>query len=240
MKQKRQPNIMEVQILLVYIVISIMFCPIIFCLRHHEMPNNSTLSQVTTSPNSINVDSTVFDMSDVEMDDEEGSEEDSSSYNSENVQIEYERQYRKFNKYHTKNEDRNFGVTTTTTPKTTEDSCSSMSCRDRQSIEKANTESIRKNILMKLGMEQEPNRTVYPKLPDEVREILCKRINISPDKCLGKEPVNVEYQSDDPLGQYDYNEQANSATREDEEEVQFLSYENRIYAFPSREFKLHF
>lgn len=167
----------------------------------------------------------------------EESEDDKTDYAPSSLEVRnaYDNQFKAFaSNFQLKNENKKNHVTTVK-PRgeaSGASACSSNVCQARQDIEQASTESIRKHILMKLGMKHEPNITNYPKLTAEYREILCKRINIDPEKCLGKKSSSLEYQSDDPTEFYSDYERDRDAIA-DEEDVQFLSFENRIYAFPS-------
>lgn len=220
--------------LLIYAIALTLLSPLTLCLRHQEPPTKSFLSQVTTSTNSID-SKAIKDMSEISIEDDHSDEDsDQESYEpSVDVREEYERQYKAYAKNVTvKSEITNAYKTTTNPRRTFEASCSSSVCRARKDIEEASTQSIRKHILMKLGMEHEPNKTNYPKLTKEFRELLCKRININPENCFGTVLPNVEYQSDDPLesnDEYDSDRDYES----DDEEVSFMSFENRIYAFPN-------
>lgn len=241
-------NTMFNKFLLIYAIVFVVFSPLILCMRHQDLPIGSALTpQMTPSTNSIDMKATQNEKSELSYEedgdnDEEESDEDQNddfAPSSSDVIKEYEKQFKAFAKTFPvhNNENKNHHLTTLKPRKTTEASCSSSVCLARKGIEEASTESIRKHILMKLGMEHEPNKTNYPKLTEEFRERLCKKINISPENCLGKKLPSVEYQSDDPVdSQYvDYNEDGRDVVTE-EEDVQFMSVENRIYAFPSSKF----
>jgi hypothetical protein len=155
----------------------------------------------------------------------------------------YERQFKAYTKGPFKPEIVNvLGTTSAPSPLNHESSprkgsCSSSACHSRKSIEEANTESIKKHILMKLGMEHEPNKTSYPKYSEKDLARLCQAMNLSVDNCLNRKSPNVEYQSDDPTDM-NFDDFSSSFDGDhdivaSEEDVQFLSYENRIYAFPS-------
>lgn len=230
--------------LLIYVLVFVAFSPFILCMRHPEMPSVSGLSQVTPSTNSIDAKEPLHgksESSSIEdsLPDEDDWDDDQNyaAPSKDEVEQEYQKQFKAFaKKTQQKNEARNSIATTVKPRRTTEGSCSSSACIARKDIEEASTESIRKHILMKLGMDHEPNTTSYPKLSEEFRESLCKKMNISPENCLGKKPPNVEYQSDYPIDMHyeDYESDRDVVTAE--EEVQFLSFENRIYAFPSSEY----
>lgn len=225
--------------LLIYAIIAVVFSPLILCMRHHELPTGSASSQMTPSTNSIDAQATLSEMSVEDENEEDESDEDQITYaqSSDDIKDMYKQQFMEFpKKFPIKNEIENPEVTTAKPQGTTQGSCSSNSCHKRKDIEDASTETIRKHILMKLGMEHEPNRTTYPKVPEELRERMCKSINMNHEHCLGRKLTNVEYQSDDPSDTHydDYDGDRDVIT--DEEEVQFLSFENRIYAFPSSEF----
>jgi len=128
-----------------------------------------------------------------------------------------------------------------------ENTCSSASgCLARKDLEEASAASIRKHILLKLGMEQAPNRTDYPRLSDEFKRMVCKSNNMKVEECFGKfrapaVAASYEYQSDDPFSddvqQYD-DDDIEERERDAEipiDEVQYLSVDSRIYAFPNGE-----
>jgi hypothetical protein len=231
--------------LLIYVLISLLFCPYIFCLRSYQ---GSTASQVTTSRNSIDENKKIFfNEKDSYEDNIEESEEDDlvdqNEFKTSDIQKAYEKQFQAFPKnLNVKSELQNGQLTTSMpfTPRRTTgnaipspaSACSSSVCLARKNLEEASTESIRKHILMKLGMEHEPNKTNYPKLPDELREILCKRMNINSEQCFGTKQTNIEYQSDEPFASQNGDYESGYDVVE-EKDVPFMSYENRIYAFPS-------
>lgn len=241
---------MSNKFLLVYVIVFIASCPFVQCMRHQDTLNTNSLSQVTPSTNSIGSTATLNDRSETTDDDDsdndeiEDSEEDQYAHTPAHDEVAkmYAKQFRAYPKNVPKKEDPQNSQLTTIKPQqtarqTASNSCSSSMCRTRQDIEEASTASIRKHILMKLGFEHEPNITKYPKLTEEYRKILCKLNNFSSEDCLGKKPPRVEYQSDEPVDSYDEYEADRDLDRdivsEEEEDVQFLSYENRIYAFPS-------
>ncbi|CRL08163.1 CLUMA_CG020966, isoform A [Clunio marinus] len=202
-------------------------------MRQTETPSKSDLNTPAEN-NDFNIGTTIIDKS------EEESEEQFSQYNisqSYSAISEYERQYKSY----TKNITKKIGVLPSkknveSLIKSMEGSCLSTVCKARKDIEDASTESIRKHILFKLGMDHEPNITNYPKITDEFREILCKRINISPENCFGRKLPSNEYQSDAPIApnNNDYDEDQSTQFYEDE---RYMSYDNRIYAFPSTAIK---
>lgn len=240
-------NTMFNKFLLIYAIVFLVLSPSILCMRHQDLPIGSALtSQMTPSTNSIDMKATLNDKSELSYEedgdnDEEDSDEDQKddfAPSSSDVIKEYEKQFKAFAKtFPMHSENKNHHLTTLKPRKTTGGSCSSTVCLARKGIEEASTESIRKHILMKLGMEHEPNITKYPNISEELRQRLCATFNINPENCLGKKLPNVEYQSDDPVdSQYvDYNEDDRDVVSE-EEDVQFMSVENRIYAFPSSKF----
>jgi hypothetical protein len=229
----RPLNMIFNKYLLIYILVLLSMAPFSYSMRHQD-PNENTFNQITPSTNSIDL----IDLSSEKSSEEEVDEsnEDQTSYQSSaEIKRLYEKQQEVFaKKVPFKNNISNAHVTSTT-PKIS--TCSSSACLVRKDIEAANTESIRKHILLKLGMDENTlNRTNYPKLNEKLLEILCKKININTEDCLGRKLANVEYQSDDPVDSvYDDFDEVSSVLKE-EEDVQFLSYENRIYAFPSSKF----
>lgn len=229
--------------LLIYAMLLVTFSPAVICTRLGDLQTGNVLSQVTTSTNSIDKHVALAGKSEIIYDDGDTydeSDENQSDYelSSSDVRKEYEKQFKAFAKSTEKNAGKSSHDVTTLPTLASDSSCSSTACSARKDIEDASTESIRKHILMKLGMEHEPNKTNYPKLSEEFKERLCKKINISPADCLGKKPNNVEYQSDDPIdSHYDDYMSEHDTTIENEEDVQFLSFENRIYAFPSSKYK---
>ena len=238
-------SIMHHKFLLIYALVFIAFSPLVTCMRHQELPNESASIQITPSTNSIDTKTILNAKSDSSYDeDSDNFEEESEEYipSSEEVRKEYEKQFQAHSKnISISNENKNSHLTTMKPIRPIEEgSCASTACLARKDIEKASTESIRKHILMKLGMEHEPNETNYPKITKEFREFICKRMGISPENCHGKKLPNVEYQSDDPVESHydDYDGDRDVIT--EEEDVQFLSFENRIYAFPSSKFSHKF
>lgn len=237
-------NIMFHKFLLIYALVFIAFSPLIMCMRHQELPNDSVSIQITPSTNSIDTRAILNAKSDSSFDDdsdnfEEESEEDFMP-SSEEVRKEYEKQFQAHSKNISLNNDKQNSHLTTMKPTRTsvEGSCMSTACVARKDIEKANTETIRSHILWKLGMEHEPNQTKYPKLTREYREFMCKQMSISPESCFGKKIPNVEYQSDDPIDSHYDDSESDRGVVTEEEDVQFLSFENRIYAFPSSKFSI--
>lgn len=114
-------------------------------------------------------------------------------------------------------------------------SCSG-SCLDRQALESAALDSFKKHLLTKLGMENMPNVTKAHKLPEKMLEEICAGMKLPPDYCTGMPPRNnYEYQSDGPGSSFD---EFDTDVIEEEEDVQYMSAESRIYAFPSG--KYHF
>jgi hypothetical protein len=124
----------------------------------------------------------------------------------------------------------------TTDPTTTiEPQTCAGSCLDRQTRENAALKSFKDILLKKLGMEHMPNVTKAHKLPDWMLEQMCIGMKMPPEYCTGKASRkgdnNYEYQSD---GTGAWDEEPDVI--EDHEDVQFMSSESRIYAFPSSEF----
>lgn len=104
------------------------------------------------------------------------------------------------------------------------------SCSDKQARENAALDSFKKQLLARLGMEHTPNVTKYHKLPDSILEEFCKRTNLPPEYCTGESSYkNYEYQSDGPRNF----EEFDMDVIEEEEDVQYMSAESRIYAFPN-------
>lgn len=204
-------------------------------MQHQDMSNVTAASSLATpSTNSIdpNDDKNESLESEIPSSEELDDDQNYAIPSKQEVEQEYMKQFNAFAKKtpQTQHNDVHTFATTVKPRRTFEGSCQSTSCLLRKDIEEASTQSIRKHILMKLGMDHEPNITTYPKLTDQFREMLCKRMNISPENCLGKKSHNVEYQSDDPNEEI-YENDRDVVTAE--EDVQFLSFENRIYAFPS-------
>lgn len=114
--------------------------------------------------------------------------------------------------------------------------CSGL-CSDKQARENAALDSFKKQLLARLGMEHTPNVTKYRKLPDSILEEFCKRTNLPPEYCTGTTSYkNYEYQSDGPrnFDEFDLD------VVEEEEEVQYMSAESRIYAFANSRWFLIF
>lgn len=233
--------------LLVYVIVLIFSCPFVKCMRHQDTPNTNSLGQMTPSTNSIGSTATLNDKSFYSDDSDNDEIEESDEYHYDHtpaydeVAKMYEKQFRAFPKTVPKKEElQNSQLTTIKPQRASPNSCSNSMCQARQDIEEASTASIRKHILMKLGYEHEPNVTKYPKLTEDYRKLLCKLNNFSSEECLGKKLPKVEYQSDEPVdSNYDEYEADRDIVTE-EEDVQFLSYENRIYAFPSSKLSVDF
>lgn len=109
------------------------------------------------------------------------------------------------------------------------------SCFDKQARENAALDSLKKQLLTRLGMERTPNITKSQKIPENFLEEFCKRANLPPEYCLGStmSDKNYEYQSDGPSAF----EEFDLDVIEEEEDVQYMSAESRIYAFPNCKFK---
>lgn len=243
---------MHHKFLLIYALLFVALSPtLVLCMRHHERPNESasSLSQTTPPPtNSIDSESSVSDKSENSREDDEDASDDESyedrgsEYRSVEILNMYKTQYATFSKKENAKVDAQDDrqLTTMKSPARTLEggSCLSTACLARQDIEKANEENIRKHILMKLGMPNEPNKTRhYPDLPQIVLERYCKSMGLSVASCFGSASPNVEYQSDGPINlNYDEDFNGEQETITEEEDVQFLSFENRIYAFPSSKF----
>lgn len=242
MQKIRPINMIFNKYLLIYFLTLLSVAPLTYCLKHQDHPIESSLTQKTPVKNSIDL----VDLSNEKNSEEESdgsNEEDPTSYQSSaEIRKYYEKQQEIFAKKVPAKNNVNSDHMTSTSPKIgNEGSCSSNACLVRQDIEAANTESIKKHILLKLGMDESTlNKTNYPKLNEKLLESLCKKININPEDCLGRKSANVEYQSDDPVDSvYDDFDEDVTVVKE-EEDVQFLSYENRIYAFPSSKFSIYF
>lgn len=119
----------------------------------------------------------------------------------------------------------------TSSPRTTipPSSCSG-SCIDKEALEIAALDSFRKQLLARLGMEHAPNVTGSQRIPVEILEEFCKSRYLPPEYCTGS-PSNRshEYQSDSPRN-YEEND---LDVIEEEGEVQYMSSESRIFAFPN-------
>jgi hypothetical protein len=222
--------------LLIYFLI---FAPCTYSMRYQDQSVDSSFTQIIPSKNTADL-TNLSSEKNSEEDTDESFEDQTSYQSSAEIKRLYEKQQEVFAKKNpVKNNVISAHVTSTTPKISTEGSCSSNACLVRKDIEAANTESIRKHILMKLGMDESTlNRTNYPKLNEKLLENLCKKININPENCLGRKMANVEYQSDDPVDSVydDFDEESVVLKEKEEEDVQFLSYENRIYAFPSSKF----
>lgn len=164
-----------------------------------------------------------------EDDDEEEPSDEESDYGASSAEVfkYYEQQSRNYSKTTPKTSNTPHAALPTSTiePK----SCSG-SCLDRQALENAALDSFKKHLLTKLGMENMPNVTKAQKLPEKMLEDICIGMKLPPDYCTGKPPRNnYEYQSDGP-GSFD---EFDTDVIEEEEDVQYMSAESRIYAFPS-------
>lgn len=172
-----------------------------------------------------------------EDDDEEEPSDEESEYGASPSSAEvfkyYEQQSRNYSKTTPKTSHTPHAALPTSTiePK----SCSG-SCLDRQALESAALDSFKKHLLTKLGMENMPNVTKAHKLPEKMLEEICAGMKLPPDYCTGMPPRNnYEYQSDGPGSSFD---EFDTDVIEEEEDVQYMSAESRIYAFPSG--KYHF
>lgn len=250
-KKFRLPYTMHHKFLLIYALLFAALSPtLVLCMRYQDKSNESasSLSQTTPPPtNSIESESSVSDKSEISREDDEDANDDESyedrgsEYRSSEILNMYKTQYATFSKKENAKVDaKDHQLTTMKSPVRTLDggSCLSTSCLARKDIEKANEENIRKHILLKLGMPNEPNKTRhYPDLPKIVLERYCKGMGLSVESCFGSASPNVEYQSDGPINlNYDEDFNGEQETITEEEDVQFLSFENRIYAFPSSKF----
>lgn len=237
MNKIRLLNMIFNKYLLIFFLIFVSIAPLTLSLRNQDY--DSSLTQLTPSTNSIDLIDLLNEKSEKSSEEEndESSEDQAPHQSSAEIKRLYEKQQEIFAKKIPAKLSVNFQHPTT--PKTSaEGSCSSNACLARKDIEAANTESIKKHILMKLGMDETTlNKTNYPKLNEQLLETLCKKININPEDCLGRKMPNVEYQSDDPVDSvYDDFDEDSAVSMDEGENVQFLSYENRIYAFPSSKF----
>lgn len=224
--------------LIYYLILSINIqCTV--SMRRQDYSIESPLPQTTPSTNSIDLRELSDDTSDTNS--EEYSEEvDEAVQYAANAEVRqrYEMQHNIFNKNVQEKIEKAGDQVTTTTPKILNENTCSNACLARKDVEAANTESIRKHILMKLGMDENKlNHTNYPKLNKKLIEKFCQSHKISPEICFGRKQEFLEYQSDDPTVTFNDDDyfQDHKVSRENDENVQFLSYENRIYAFTSSE-----
>jgi hypothetical protein len=212
-------------------------------IRHQDYSIESPVIPTSPPPNSLDLkmtptDSSVSTTSEEELDE---SDEDMENvhHSSAEIKFRYENQHNIFSKRaQEKKESTKTHMTSSPSKKIVENTCSSNACIARKDVEAANTESIRKHILMKLGMDEKKlNRTSFPKLNERIIENFCRRNKISPEICFGKKTETIEYQLDGPdESLYDEFVEDQFTSRENEENIKFLSYENRIYAFPSSKF----
>lgn len=213
---------------------------LIFSVRHQDYSIESPVT--ATSPSSKSLSSiTIPNESILSEEEQDESEEDLEyvHYSSAEIRKRYENQHLIFSK--TIQENNIITSTPSNSPlpkKFKANTCSSEACLARKDVEAANTESIRKHILMKLGIDEAKlNHTTFPKLNEKIIESFCRNNKISPEICISKKTEShVEYQSDSPdFSSYDEFEDHFTSV-EIEENVKFLSYENRIYAFPSSKY----
>lgn len=239
MNKIRLLNMIFNKYLLIYFLIMISIVPLSFSIRHQDHPIERSLTEIAPSTKVKGL-IVVDDSEKASEEENDDSSEDQETYQSSSeIRRMYKLQHEAFAKeISLKKSVESVKVVSTAVQALAESSCSSNACLARKDIEAANTESIRKHILMKLGMDENTlNKTNYPKLNEKLLETLCKNINISPEDCLGRKLTNVEYQSDDPVGftTFDDFDEDSGVTALEEENVQIFSYENRIYAFPSSE-----
>lgn len=246
-KKIRHSFTMFHKFLLIYAMLFLTCNPLVQCARHQHSPSGGVMNHVTPATNSIDNEAILSVRSEVssseDSSEESDEEHDETTVSPLAIQEAYEKQFKTYTKGPYKTESANVVATTSAPPSPLhhespprEGSCSSSACHSRKTIEEANTESIKKHILMKLGMEHEPNKTSYPKYSEKDLARLCQAMNLSVDNCLNRKSPSVEYQSDDPtdmnfddFSSFDGDHDIVSS----EEDVQFLSFENRIYAFPS-------
>lgn len=158
---------------------------------------------------------------------DESESSDSGTYANEEISHYYAEQSRNYSKTTSDPSFTPYMVLPTTTIQPP--ACSG-SCSDKQARENAALDSFKKQLLARLGMEHTPNVTKYHKLPDSILEEFCKRTNLPPEYCTGTTSYkNYEYQSDGPRNF----EEFDMDVIEEEEDVQYMSAESRIYAFPN-------
>ncbi|KAG5668276.1 hypothetical protein PVAND_016223 [Polypedilum vanderplanki] len=199
------------------------------CIRHmaQDVSQNSHKS-------AENLPITSQDHSDEEID-YDGSESDESdlgTFADERVKDFYQQQRKNYSRNVENDEILPQTPHMTTTTNIPQPECSG-SCQDRPKLENAALDSIKKHLLMKLGMHRVPNVTNVIKLPEMMLENLCISNKMPIEYCTGKPSVkHIEYQSDEPQNYPDFS--VESEVVEEEEDVQYMSIENRIYAFPSK------
>lgn len=237
-------NTMLHKFLLIYLLVFVAFSPLIMCMRHQELPKDSALIQITSSTNSIDT-TLLLDAKDDSSEDDESDivEEEPEELNDEIVKKMYAIQFQTHAKNISLNNVNKDSHLTTVKPSTDfrdtprRGSCSSTACLARKDMEEEARAAIKQHILTRIGREHEPNGTIkYPEIPknlEDTIEKLCKENKIRPENCFGTKSSTVEYQSDDPVdSNYDDYDGDRDVVSE-EEEVQFLAIENKIYAFPS-------
>lgn len=233
------------KILIISIIILLALSSCVKCMRHMSMEEEKS----TPGHNSIakNIQISSLEDNNNNKSDDDDDEDDDFDYSSNNSDesgdatysndkvLEYYQQQKANYSQSQLNENTEMSLTphTSTTTAAPKSGCQG-SCLDRPSLESAALDSIKKHLLMKLGMEKFPNVTKTQKLPDLMLEALCTKNNMPVEYCTGKtmSKVNVEYQSDEPANMPAID---SSDVIEEEEDVQYMSVENRIYAYPSSE-----
>lgn len=223
-----------------YLVLSINI-RLIFSVRHQDFSKESSILTTGSTVNSVNSKIHPNESFSSEEDLEENDDEDFDNvhYSSAEIRKRYENQHNIFSK---KSQDKsthtNLQSNSSTERKIKLNTCSSDACIARKDVEAANTESIRKHILMKLGIDEEKlNHTLFPKLNERLIEGFCRNNKISLEICMGRKAEPTEYQLDSPDDiSYDEFEEDHDTSIESGENVKFLSFENRIYAFPSSKY----
>jgi hypothetical protein len=150
---------------------------------------------------------------------------DGGTYVDERIAQFYAQQSKNYSKTSTESAHTPYVVSQTTT--IPPPACSG-SCSDKKALENAALDTFKKQLLTRLGMEQAPNVTRRHKLPNSMLEEFCKKANLPAEYCTGEPSYkNYEYQSDGPRNLDDYE----MDVIEEEEDVQYMSAESRIYAF---------
>lgn len=248
------------RILLLYLSIVLIFNPIVLCMSS-STSDTSLVAVASSTSNSIDIARLDSDKSENNFDtsvaNDDSDDDDDVPMENESTLKEIEEQYKKqFQKQQTYNNKFTSDVdrqkqhkpVATKAPQKflfKPQTCSS-SCMARKTLQEASLWSIRNHVLLKLGMQQEPNITINnlrDKYSPTMLEMICKKVMKNPDDCIQTIPNNPEYQSEDAsivdnnedfIDDSDYKRFEDSADVENEiEDIQYMSTEKRIYAFPN-------
>ena len=264
--------------LLIYVVISLVFNPTVWCLKASAEQSQNTIKiteahSVITATNSIEYQNLNYsndsEHKNYPKDDDEYeivNDEYVKPSDQETVLREYQKQYLQqatinpiyhpiiqpnwpiyqSNSNHksielSSKEQLSLSSSTSSSSSSSSSSSQCASCQNNDELKKASLESIKRHVLMKLGMEHEPNITRFPSVPKNILQVFCKSygrqaVNGCESSKYENEYVS-EYQADAAR-----NEQDDNVTPliSNEDEDEYFPITNRIYAFPNRKFTISF